>query len=253
MNKFVLILLFFCSSFAGAQDNLAIANTEKTTAIPKNSIVDTASITNRTFAKNFKKKYTEAPYIYEFKTPEKNAWDRFKEWLASILKDVFRFSSTESSLHFIGIALKVIAALIVVFVIYLIAKAVLNKEVQWIFGRNSDKKNSSYSEIEKNLHRIDFEKLIHETLRSDQKRLSIRYYYLWLLQKMSASQIIIWDIEKTNSDYLYELKNQTQKEDFAYLSYLYNYIWYGEFELDEPTFEKAKNAFEKTIKSIKNE
>jgi hypothetical protein len=34
---------------------------------------------------------------------------------------------------------------------------------------------------------------------------------------------------------------------------LYNYIWYGEFELDEATFLKAKTAFEKTIKSLGNE
>jgi hypothetical protein len=70
---------------------------------------------------------------------------------------------------------------------------------------------------------------------------------------MSAKQMIVWDIEKTNSDYLYEIKEQSQKEEFAYLSYLYNYIWYGEFELDEATFLKAKTAFEKTIKSLGNE
>jgi hypothetical protein len=70
---------------------------------------------------------------------------------------------------------------------------------------------------------------------------------------MSAKQMIVWDIEKTNSDYLYEIKEESQKEEFAYLSYLYNYIWYGEFELDEATFLKAKTAFEKTIKSLGNE
>jgi hypothetical protein len=153
----------------------------------------------------------------------------------------------------VGLMLKIIAVLIVVFVIYMIVKAIMNKEGQWIFGRNSDKKGIHYSEIEKNLHLVDFEKLIQKALEADEKRLIIRYYYLWLLKKMSAKQMIVWDIEKTNSDYLYEIKEQSQKEDFAYLSYLYNYIWYGEFELDEATFLKAKTAFEKTIKSIGNE
>ncbi|WP_321538612.1 hypothetical protein [Flavobacterium piscinae] len=67
---------------------------------------------------------------------------------------------------------------------------------------------------------------------------------------MSYKNMIEWDIEKTNSDYLYELKEPLFKSDFEYVSYLYNYIWYGEFELDEPTFEKAKSAFEKIIKSF---
>jgi hypothetical protein len=73
-----------------------------------------------------------------------------------------------------------------------------------------------------------------------------------MLKKLSEKQIIEWDVEKTNSDYLYEIKDEAQKEDFAYLSYLYNNIWYGEFELDEATFAKAKNAFEKSIKKINN-
>ncbi|MNX26970.1 hypothetical protein D3C86_570500 [compost metagenome] len=219
----------------------------------KDILVDSASIEAKSFPKNFKKKYTDEAFIYEFKTPEKNAWDRFKEWLAGILKNLFSFSSNEASLNFVGILLKVIAVLIVIFVIYLIVKALMNKEGQWIFGRNSDKKGMNYTEIEKNLHLVDFEKLIKETLASGEKRLCIRYYYLWLLKKMSEKHLIVWDVEKTNTDYLYELQNQSQKEDFAYLSYLYNYIWYGEFELDEATFEKAKNAFETTIKSIGNE
>lgn len=246
------MFFLFCSK-VGATDSLAVAKEEKIVFSEKDILVDSAAIEAKSFPKNFKKKYTDEAFIYEFKTPEKNAWDRFKEWLAGILKNLFSFSSNEASLNFVGILLKVIAVLIVIFVIYLIVKSLMNKEGQWIFGRNSDKKGMNYNEIEKNLHLVDFEKLIKETLASGEKRLCIRYYYLWLLKKMSEKHLIVWDVEKTNSDYLYELQNQSQKDDFAYLSYLYNYIWYGEFELDEATFEKAINAFETTIKSIGNE
>ena len=70
---------------------------------------------------------------------------------------------------------------------------------------------------------------------------------------MAQNHYIEWDIEKTNSDYLYELQNPVYKEDFTYLSYLYNYIWYGEFEIDETTFNKAENRFKKSIKTFGNE
>lgn len=253
MNKLLFLFFFFICSNIGATDSLAVAKEEKILFTEKDILIDSTAIEAKSFPQNFKKKYTDEAFIYEFKTPEKNAWDRFKEWLAGILKNLFSFSSNEASLNFVGILLKVIAVLIVIFVIYLIVKSLMNKEGQWIFGRNSDKKGMNYNEIEKNLHLVDFEKLIKETLASGEKRLCIRYYYLWLLKKMSEKHLIVWDVEKTNSDYLYELQNQSQKEDFAYLSYLYNYIWYGEFELDQATFEKAKNAFETTIKSIGNE
>ena len=252
MNKILIIILFFFCSNSGAQDSLAVAKKEKIVFTERDIAVDSATVEVKPFAKNFKKKYTDKEFIYEFKTPEKNAWDRFKEWLANFFKNIFSFTDSKSALNFVDILLKVIAILIVVAVIFMIVKAIMNKEGQWIFGRNSDRKIINYDEIEKNLHLVDFEKLIQNSLKLDEKRLTIRYYYLWLLKKMSEKQIIEWDVEKTNSDYLYEIKDETLKEDFAYLSYLYNNIWYGEFELDEANFAKARNAFEKSIKKINN-
>jgi hypothetical protein len=231
---------------------LAVAKKEKIVFTEKDVLVDSAFVALKPFAKNFKNKYTDRSFIYEFKTPEKNAWDRFKEWMANFLNNIFSLTDSKSTLQFVTIALRVLAIIVIVFVIYLIAKAIMNKEGQWIFGKNSDKKIINYDEIEKNLHLVDFEKLIQKSLESGENRLTIRYYYLWLLKKMSEKQIIEWDVEKTNSDYLYEIKDEAQKEDFAYLSYLYNNIWYGEFELDEETFAKARNAFEKSIKKINN-
>ena len=69
---------------------------------------------------------------------------------------------------------------------------------------------------------------------------------------MAQNHYIEWDIEKTNSDYLYELKKPEHKEDFTYLSYLYNYIWYGEFAIDETSFTKAENRFKNAIKTFSN-
>ena len=68
---------------------------------------------------------------------------------------------------------------------------------------------------------------------------------------MSQRELIVWDIEKTNSDYVYEIKDEFLKQEFSYLSYLYNYIWYGEFDLEDETFNQAKTAFESAIKKLK--
>ena len=252
MNKLILLFLFFFCSNIGAQDSLPLAKKEKIVFTEKDVVVDSDFVALKPFAKNFKKKYIDEAFIYEFKTPEKNAWDRFKEWLANFFKNIFKFTDSKSANDFVDILLRVIAILIVLSVIYMIVKSIMNKEGQWVFGKNSDKRIINYDEIEKNLHKVDFEKLIQKSLESGENRLTIRYYYLWLLKKMSENHLIEWDVEKTNSDYLYEIKDEAQKEDFAYLSYLYNNIWYGEFELDEATFAKARNAFEKSIKKINN-
>lgn len=250
MNKllyfFVLLISFYCEAKS------ALVKTEVNLIQNKISI-DTTTFKARSFDTNFKSKYNNEDFIYEFKPKELNTWDRFKQWLANIIKDIFNTSDTETSLKAVEYFFKTIAVLLIIFAVYLIVKALLNKEGSWIFGKSSNKKIVDYTDIEKNIHEVDFEKLIQKTLQSGDKRLTIRYYYLWVLKSMTSKGLIEWDIEKTNSDYLYEIKNPTIKENFEYASYLYNYIWYGEFALDDFTFEKMKTVFENNLKAVNNE
>jgi len=244
--------IFLFSNEAVSQNPVTAIDTTETAYFTEEDIQidNNNSIQKLTFPPNFQSKYKNADFDYEVKPHVKNAWERFVEWLSDKLRGIFDFADPQTSISVVGYIFKTIAVLIILLVIYLIVKSIMNKDGKWIFGKNSDRKMIRYDEIEKNLHLVDFEKLIKETLQSGEKRLSIRYYYLWLLKKMSEKQIIEWDSEKTNSDYLYEISNEKLKDNFGYLSYLYNYIWYGEFEIDEATFEKAKLTFEKTIQSL---
>ena len=45
-------------------------------------------------------------------------------------------------------------------------------------------------------------------------------------------------------------QNKDTKEEFSYTSYLYNYIWYGEFDIDDAQFEKAKKAFTQFLRTL---
>lgn len=219
--------------------------------IDKKIKIDDSEIVARNFKTNYKTNYKDASFIYEFKTPEKNAWDRFKEWLYDLFKDFFNLADKSKSLDHIDSVIKILAGLLIIFVIYMIVKAILNKEGSWIFSRNTQTKIVENSDIEKNIHLVDFKKMISSAISKEDKRLAIRYYYLWLLKKMSDADIIEWHPEKTNTEYSYEIKNAVMKENFNYLSYLYNYIWYGEFEITEAIFIKTKEAFEKEITAIK--
>lgn len=251
-NKGLLLVFFFACLQVLGQDTLVMETEafEKIKYTESDIQVDTSLVEQRTFETTFKEKYQDDDFIYEQKVSETNWWERFKEWLADFFRRLFNFSNDTVSMQFVEILIKGVAILLLVFVIYLIVKSIMNGEGQWIFGKSSDKKVINYEEIEKNIHLVDFEKLIKDTLKSGEMRLSIRYYYLWLLKKMAEKSLIEWDVEKTNTDYLYEIKNLEFRTQFEYVSYLYDYIWYGEFELDEVTFQKAKAAFEKTIQSL---
>ena len=254
MNRifFILYFLFFCG-IANAQDSLLIEEPPRISAVKyteKDIQIDSEAVEAKTFTKNFQKKYTDSDFNYEKKAPEKNLWDRFKDWIASLFRRLFSFSDPQTSLKFAAIFLRIVAVIVIVLVIYLIVKAIINKEGQWIFGKNANKRTLHYSDIEKNIHLLDFEKLIKESLEAGEKRTAVRYYYLWLLKTMAQHNYIEWDIEKTNSDYLYDIQNPKDKEEFTYLSYLYNYIWYGEFEIDDAVFNKTENRFKNALKTF---
>jgi hypothetical protein len=134
--------------------------------------------------------------------------------------------------------------------VFFIVKAIINKEGTWIFGKSSDKRIIPVTDIENNIYDTDFKALIADAEKENNHRLAIRYYYLWLLKTLSEEEIIDYDVEKTNSDYYLEIENKETKEDFSYTSYLYNYIWYGEFDIDDAQFEKAKKAFTQFLRTL---
>jgi hypothetical protein len=250
VNKLLLFICWIICATASAQATIDSLKKNTSPYSEKDIKIDTSEITPLQFSPKFKESYKDSAFQYEIKVAEKGAWDRFKEWLAYWFKKLFGLSDGVSS-SAVDVTLKIIATLVVLYVIYLIVKTILNKEGQWIFGKSTTKKIIHHDDIERNLQHVDFEKLITSTLKSGNQRLAIRYYYLWLLKKMSEKNIIDWNPEKTNSDYLYEIKNESLKNDFSYVSYLYNYIWYGEFEVTETRFESIKKTFETTLRSIK--
>jgi hypothetical protein len=253
VNKYLLTLLIIINTaIAWGQDTIVFADPPriaKFTPVEDSTAVtpDAPVFEERSFTPGYKEKYTDDEFVYERKSTGKSQWERFKEWLAEVLRDLFSFSDSASKGT--TIALRILAAIIILAVVYFIVRAILNKEGMWIFGKNR-KKIHVEDAIAENIHVMDFNKLVNETKASGNYRLAVRYYYLWLLKKLSLREIIDWHFDKTNSDYLYEITDSRLKKDFEYLSYLYDYSWYGEFPLDETSFAKAEKAFQKTINTL---
>ena len=239
MNKFLTILFFITAFCFGQNDSLRPITDVK---------YDTETIKSKKLDPKFKEEYTSNEFLYEQKVDDTklSAWNRFWKNVGDFFRDLFDFSNAQGTLSGLEILMKVIAFLIIGFVIYMIVKIIINKEGGWVFGKSSKTINVSEL-VEENIHNVDFNKLISTSKSDKEYRNSIRYYYLWLLKSMSDKKVIEWDIEKTNSDYLYEIKNTETKSEFQFLSYIYEYCWYGEFAISEADFQKAEKSFLKAI------
>jgi len=140
--------------------------------------------------------------------------------------------------------------LIILFVLYKIASAYMNKDGNWVFGRKSDTINIKPIEIATNIHQTDFYAMVEESVLKNDYRSAIRYYYLLSLKRLSNKEIIEWDSEKTNYDYYQEIKNTEVQKQFQYISYLYDYCWYGEFNIERQEFDTSEKAFKKLFSLI---
>lgn len=246
-NKFIYIVFLFSIAFSNAQeevDSLAIRSKEN------KAFYSTSKPVEKKFETNFQSKYKGEAYNYQPKLENKqlSSWEKFKKKIADFFSRLFSFSNNGKMFSNIEIIMKIIGFAIIGFVIFMIVKIIINKEGGWVFSRNT-KKISVGNVEEENIHFINFKDVIATAKSKNEFRIATRYYYLWLLKSLSDRTTIEWDIEKTNTDYLAEIKNASLKKEFEFLSYIYDYCWYGEFELTQEDFNKAETHF---INAIQN-
>ena len=60
---------------------------------------------------------------------------------------------------------------------------------------------------------------------------------------MAAKNIIELAADKTNNNYVRELTNKNYQQDFAALTLNYEYVWYGEFAIDENIYRRLATDF----------
>ena len=262
MNKRTLYIIALCSPLlltAQQPEETAVMDTTVTEVIsfkpvlqdppPMASATPVPVIQKRSFEDGFKRKYKGAEYTYVVKAKAKTMWDRFLEWLMWLLDAIFGGGEKTKNSGWVALLVRILAFAVIGFVVYVIVRSIINKEGLWIFGRSRKKIGVQDADAE-NIHEMDFNTLIEDTKANGNYKLAVRYYYLWLLKKLSTREIIDWHWDKTNTDYLYEIKDSALRSDFEYLSYVYDHSWYGDFPVDGPAFAKAEKAFKKTFNTL---
>lgn len=128
--------------------------------------------------------------------------------------------------------------------LYLIIKFLMQSPLNSVF-KTEVKDIDSFQYVEENIKDVNFDTLIADALNDNNYRLATRYLYLKSLKILTNKNIIEWHYDKTNNDYINEIKDENTKYVFKRISYIYDYVWYGEFPIDEAVFTKNRPDFEK--------
>lgn len=164
-----------------------------------------------------------------------NWWDAFWEWVRIQLSKLFGTKAFSIFQKYLGYII-ILAALIIVIL-------VLNKsKLSGLFYTIKEDKISGFKEMTEDINEIDFDTLISEAISKLNYRIAVRLYYLKTLKLLSDRKLIEWKINKTNHNYVKEIKTELKKP-FEEITYLFEWIWYGEVQVEAPIFEETKNIF----------
>lgn len=92
----------------------------------------------------------------------------------------------------------------------------------------------------------DFSKynaLILEAEKHNNFNLGIRYSFLKTLKTLSDRGFINFVPDKTNREYLHEMRSNEYFEEFQSLTRNYEYLWYGKFLIEENDYHLLKEKF----------
>ncbi len=220
--------------------------TYENTYLLKDLTSDSSSIHQKKFRTGYKEEYSGSDFDYTYERKAKRTlWDKIKEFLRDFFS--IKLNPSHSSVNTLLFVLKILGYLVIVLAVAFLIKILLSKDLSGFLGKKSKEIDVNVYDVEKNIHQVNFERLLQDTLHEKNYRLAVRYYYLWLLKRLSNAETIHWNPDKTNADYIAEIKDDSLKISFQYLSYLYNNIWYGEFEINEQEFLKVQYAFQKLL------
>lgn len=114
-----------------------------------------------------------------------------------------------------------------------------------IFAIKKNKQTEVNAE-ETSLELNDFSKydfLISEAEKTNNFNLAARYLYLKTLKNLSEKGAISFASDKTNLDYLNEMRRSSYFEEFRFLTRNYEYLWYGKFLIVEKDYMNLRERF----------
>ncbi|WP_024480079.1 DUF4129 domain-containing protein [Cellulophaga baltica] len=241
MSRLLFLFLIFCAFLVPVQAQ-------------QDSLVryDDTRLTVKEITKDDLSTYQGDPdFNYEEKVKEASWLDDVWAWFQNILKRIFEWVfGIDAAVGPLAFFLKLLPYLLLSFLIFLLIRFFINANLRNQNNSATNANSVGLSEEENIIKNENIDDLIANAVANKEYRLAIRYSYLMILKLLTDKDMIQWELQKTNSDYLNELTQNQLKTPFKASTRLYEYIWYGDFTIDEPKYQKAALAFATLKKSI---
>ena len=104
--------------------------------------------------------------------------------------------------------------------------------------------------LDEYIHETDLDRFLREALEASNWPLAVRLYFLQTIKQLSEKEAIAWSKEKTNRDYLREMRSHPLGTQFRDITRQYERVWYGNQPLTAAEFARLEPEFKALIRDI---
>lgn len=170
-------------------------------------------------------------YNRELQAPELDLYRWLSMQLMKLLEKIFGSRFAAEYTEPILIIIFIVIVLLLIWFVY--------RKRPELFKRTG-KAAIAYTVHEDTIYGVDFQAEIAMALsRGDYKEAS-RLLYLQTLKFLSDKELIDWQLYKTPTQYIYEVKPETRREPFRDLTNRFLRVRYGNFDATEQSFNEMK-------------
>ena len=159
--------------------------------------------------------------------------------------------------NWVGILIEIISyliiALVVLLTIYLLIQTFNEEEFKFRKSIKTDNNENNYI-VESLTHETPIHQLknaLEKSIENNDLRATIRIQYIIIIRQLINIRLISWQKNKTNLDYINELKSGKLRNEFIGLTLDYERVWYGKHFLSDELIKTNNNRYQNLINTIK--
>lgn len=182
---------------------------------------------------------------------EKAKWEETKkgvdytENFRERTQEITPYKATNQSFKFDNDWMKYLVYAIIFFVlIYLIYRFVAYYLTLNTFKSAPLVTNASLASMEEDILAANLDNFLLEAIKTKNYLLALRIRYLLLLRHLHHDGVISWKKNKTNGEYLFELRESNFFADFQRATYIFERVWYGDTAIGEGEFTALSPLFD---------
>ena len=199
---------------------------------------DFLDIEVRLFSEDKIENYKNDPdFNYDVNQAEAEDWiTKIKNWINQQLANIFSSETYVTVMDYVYYGLMIIALILII-------RGLIKADRRGLIFGKVNNKILTGTESEEIISSSDFDELIRSAIETKNYKLAIRYLYLKSLHLLANQGFIELKDNKTNYQYLNEIKNSRIAKAFQDTTRLFEWAWYGEFPIDENILKSSQNEF----------